>query len=190
VAHGWRGYTYWLSSPDFELMLGRSAKFPAVVCQLHAAYLHSVASLGRWSSWSYCCGTTCSHPSTSCWYPVWTSIQGWVPVLEDLHRFVGYGHNRRGFEEHNEAFTTGDRLTGLMFGRDALVARLYDKSQEIRQRGVSWLPDLWGVDGRSEPAWRLEFQFRRKVLIEFQNSKFWWMWTRQPKLTHGQQHAI
>jgi hypothetical protein len=62
-------------------------------------------------------------------------IQGWVPVLEDLHRFVGYGHNRRGFEEHNEAFTTGDRLTGLMFGRDALVARLYDKSQEIRQRG-------------------------------------------------------
>jgi hypothetical protein len=94
-------------------------------------------------------------------------IQGWVPVLEDLHRFVGYGHNRRGFEEHNEAFTTGDRLTGLMFGRDALVARLYDKSQEIRQRGVSWLPDLWGVDGRSEPVWRLEFQFRRKVLIEF-----------------------
>ena len=40
--HGWRGYTYWLSSPDFELMLGRSEKFPAVVCQLHAAYLHSV----------------------------------------------------------------------------------------------------------------------------------------------------
>ena len=40
--HGWRGYAYWLSSPDFELMLGRSEKFPAVVCQLHAAYLHSV----------------------------------------------------------------------------------------------------------------------------------------------------
>jgi hypothetical protein len=36
------GYTYWLSSPDLELMLGRSEKFPAVVCQLNAAYLYSV----------------------------------------------------------------------------------------------------------------------------------------------------
>ena len=91
----------------------------------------------------------------------------WVPVLEDLHRFVGYGRNRRGFEERNQAFTTGDRLTGLMFGRDALVARLYDKTQEIRRRGISWLPDLWGIDGQSEPVCRLEFQFRRKVLVEF-----------------------
>src|SRR5215472_11739982 len=83
------------------------------------------------------------------------------------HRFAGYGRNRRGFEERNEAFTVGDRLTGLMFGRDALVARLYDKTQEIRRRGISWLPDLWGIDTQSGPVWRLEFQFRRKVLVEF-----------------------
>ena len=51
-------------------------------------------------------------------------FQGWVPVLEDLDRFVGYGSNRRGFEERNEAFTTSDWLTGLTFGRDALVGRL------------------------------------------------------------------
>jgi len=32
---------------------------------------------------------------------------------------------------------------------------------------VNWIPDLWGVDGRDKPVWRLEFQFRRKVLVEF-----------------------
>ena len=54
-----------------------------------------------------------------------------------------------------------------MFGRDALVARLYDKTQEMRQRGVSWLSDLWCDADQSEPVWRLEFQLRRKVLVEF-----------------------
>lgn len=168
--HGWRGYTYWLSSPDFELMLGRSEKFPAVVCQLHAAYLHSVGV-----AWALSFKELLLHHDVFAGsselllsrLDLYADIQGWVPVLEDLHRFVGYGRNRRGFEERNEAFTAGDRLTGLMFGRDALVARLYDKTQEIRQHGVSWLPDLWGVDGRDKPVWRLEFQFRRKVLVEF-----------------------
>ena len=40
--YGVRGYTYWLSSPDFELMLGTSQRFPSGLVQLHSAYLHSV----------------------------------------------------------------------------------------------------------------------------------------------------
>ncbi len=40
--YGWRGYTYWLSSPDYEVMVGRSKKFPAVLVQMHSAFLHSV----------------------------------------------------------------------------------------------------------------------------------------------------
>ena len=168
--HGWRGYTYWLSSPDFELMLGRSEKFPAVVCQLHAAYLHSVGV-----AWALeFVELLLRHDVFAGSYKLLVSrldlyadFQGWVPVLEDLHRFVGYGRNRRCFEERNEAFTAGDQLTGLMFGRDAPVARLYDKTQEIHRRGISWLPDLWGIDTQAGPVWRLEFQFRRKVLVEF-----------------------
>src|SRR5262249_2226974 len=168
--HGWRGYTHWLSSPDFELMLGRSEKFPAIVCQLHAAYLHSVGV-----AWALNFVELLLHHDLFAGaykllvsrLDLYADFQGWVPVLEAMHRFVGYGRSRRGFEQRNEAFTTGDRLTGLMFGRDVLVARLYDKTQEIRQRGISWLPDLWGADGQSEPVWRLEFQFRRKVLVEF-----------------------
>ena len=117
-------------------MLGRSEMFPAVVCQLHAAYLHSVGL-----TWALeFVQLLLRHDVFAGSYKLLVSrldlyadFQGWVPVLEDLHRFVGYGRNRCGFEERNEAFTAGDRLTGLMFGRDALVARLYDKTQEIRR---------------------------------------------------------
>src|SRR5262249_13931229 len=155
-------YTYWLSSPDFELMLGRSAKFPAIVSQLHAAYLHSVGV-----AWAlefvelllrHDVFASSSYELLGLRLDLYVDFQGWGRVLAHLHRLVGYGRNRRGFEERNEAVTVGDRLTGLMFGRDALVGRLYDKTQEIRQRGVSWLSDLWGVDGQAEPVWRLEFQ--------------------------------
>jgi hypothetical protein len=62
---------------------------------------------------------------------------------------------------------TSFRLTGLTFGKDALVARVYDKTVEIGRRGLNWLPDLWGTDGQDRPVWRLEFQYRRPALVEF-----------------------
>ena len=40
--YGVRGYTCWLSSPDFELMLGTSERFPAGLVQMHSGYLHSM----------------------------------------------------------------------------------------------------------------------------------------------------
>ena len=40
--YGRRGYTYWLSSPDYELILGRSTKFPEALVELHSPFLHSM----------------------------------------------------------------------------------------------------------------------------------------------------
>ena len=47
------------------------------------------------------------------------------------------------------------------------ICREHAKTVEIQRRGVSWLPDLWGIDGSDRPVWRLEFQYRRAVLAEF-----------------------
>src|ERR1700730_15605191 len=168
--YGWRGYTYWLTSPDFELMLGKSEKFPAVVCQLHSAYLHSVGL-----PWALeLVEVLLRHDLFASPFELLVSrldlyadVQGWAPALEDLRRFVGYGRSRRGFEERAEVFTAGHRRTGFMIGRDALVARVYDKTLEIGRRGLNWLPDLWGIEDEDRPVWRVEFQYRRKVLVEF-----------------------
>jgi hypothetical protein len=168
--HGLRGYAYWLSSPDFEVVLGQSKRFPAALVQLHSAYLHSMGAAGaldlveqllRLEVFAEPPAVTTSRVD------VYADSQRWDLDLHDLRRFVCLGRGRKAFTERDQAFAWGRRLTGFMFGRDAVVARLYDKTAEIRRQGVSWLPDLWRDADEAQPVWRLEFQFRRPVLVEF-----------------------
>jgi hypothetical protein len=150
--------------------LGKSDRFPAVHVQLHSAYLHSVGL-----QWALdLLELLLRHDVFGSAYELMVSridlyadVQGLALELVDLRRFVGYGRHRRGFDERQEAFAVGHRLTGFMFGKDALVARIYDKTVEIQRRGQSWLPDLWGTDAEGGAVWRIEFQYRRKVLVEF-----------------------
>ena len=144
--YGRRGYTYWLSSPDYELILGRSTKFPEALVELHSPFLH------RWDR----CGAGPSgaavptRPLRGAFtegvsrIDLHADMQGWHLRTADLDRFVGYGRHRRAFEDNRQVFQSGSRLSGFMFGRDALVARIYDKTAQIRKDGISWLPDLWG----------------------------------------------
>lgn len=168
--YGLRGYTYWLSSPDCELLFGRSERFPAALVQLHSAGLHSmgvdravdlVEGLLRAEVFASPPELVVSRVD------VYADATGWDLELSDLDRFVCRGRARRGFVERELTFATGRRLTGFMFGRDALVARLYDKTAEIALRGVTWLHNLWGEREAEAPVWRLELQYRRKVLVEF-----------------------
>jgi hypothetical protein len=168
--YGVRGYTYWLTSPNYELMLGTSEKFPAVLAQMHAAYLHSLGvdeGLERGRALLEGDLFAGSYELTVSRIDLYADMQGWCPELGDLRRFVGFGRHRKGFEERQHTYMTGSRLTGLTFGKDALVARVYDKTVEIGRRGLNWLPDLWGTDGQDRPVWRLEFQYRRPALVEF-----------------------
>jgi hypothetical protein len=82
---------------------------------------------------------------------IYADVQGWVPELSDLHRFVGFGPYRRGFEERQVSYLTGSRLTGFMFGKDALVARIYDKTVEIRRRGLSHRPSCISTAASMRP---------------------------------------
>lgn len=62
----------------------------------------------------------------------------------------------------------GRKLTGFAFGQRgaAVYCRVYDKTTEIRRRGLSWLPDLWGDREADAPVWRVEFELRRPVLVQ------------------------
>lgn len=65
----------------------------------------------------------------------------------------------------------GGTLTGLEFGSrktKTLLARLYDKTAEAAAKDTGWWHEVWGeryVPGL--PVHRLEFEFSRQGLVEF-----------------------
>ncbi len=176
--HGWRFYGLWLRSPDYELMLGRNEKFPAAVAQLHSAYLHS---MGVWSAVGLVESTlrraVLVGPGKLCVSRIdlYADVQGWPLWVEDMGRFVSRGRYRGGYpvgeEDGSERFwCLGRELTGFDFGRRGgpVYVRIYDKTTEIRRRGLSWLPDLWGGREADEPVWRVEAEVRRRGLVDLQ----------------------
>ncbi len=59
------------------------------------------------------------------------------------------------------------RLVVTLKGRDAIVARLYDKGAEITHLGKEWMRTIWGDHlDPLKPIWRMEFQLRREVLAQ------------------------
>jgi len=168
--HGWRGYPLWLSSPRYELMVGASPPFPAAYVQLHSAYIHTlgvedaVASvtdvLSRWL-----------FPNGMAVVPsridVYADVQGWEPTHDDYRRFTCRAVGRRQYDEPSEMHSGGRRLTGFTFGRGDVVARVYNKTVELRRRGQTWPMAVWTDPDPEVPVWRVEFQYRRKALTSF-----------------------
>jgi hypothetical protein len=168
--HGVRTYGFWLSSPDFELMLSTNERFPPAMVQLHSAFLHSVGVDAAIDA-----AASVLIDDVFAWPPelnvsridLYADVQGWDLELGHLPRFVSLGRARRGFGQVEE-FTSGHRLTGFRFGAGgALMVRVYDKTVEIGRRGLAWLPDLWGERRSDESVWRIEAQFKRAALVDF-----------------------
>ena len=90
--------------------------------------------------------------------------QGWTLTLDDAHRFVCRADARRTYE-------VGGTLTGFEFGSrktKTLLARLYDKTADVAAKDTGWWHEVWGeryVAGL--PVHRLEFEFGRQGLVEF-----------------------
>jgi hypothetical protein len=169
--HGWRGYPLWLSSPRYELMVGAAPPFPAAYVQLHSPYIHTlgvdeaaaaVVELVRGKLFGG--GTMRVAPSR---IDVYADVQGWEPTIEDYGRFVCRAVSRRQFAQDSETHVAGRRLTGFMFGRGDVVARIYNKTIELQTRGETWPLAVWRGADPEAPVWRVEFQYRRKALTTF-----------------------
>ena len=87
----------------------------------------------------------------------------WIDA-EERTNFVTYSTKRAVYEEN-------ESLTGLSFGKrgGSLYARLYDKQREIEASGHDYWLELWGSRYDPEqPVLRVEFEFSRAILREFQ----------------------
>jgi hypothetical protein len=65
---------------------------------------------------------------------------------------------------------SGKSFSGFTIGRgDPLLARIYNKSLEIKSSHKIWFKELWEKNDwdMETDVWRIEFQMRRKLLKEF-----------------------
>jgi len=163
---GWGSFRYWLRCGDFDVFLGRGQSLPAAYARIASEFIHEVGPNKALADLKLFVGalmdqvdkTICSRAD------IYADFQGWMPVSEDYDRFVT--RSRRN-TSHIAVHHDGRRFTGFTFGRDAMVARLYDKSLEIAHSGKRWIYEVWGAElDASSPVWRLEFQLRREVLAE------------------------
>jgi hypothetical protein len=79
----------------------------------------------------------------------------------DLDLLVGRGRRRRLELE-------GKAVQGFTVGKGELIARVYDKTREVRKSGKDWLHMLWRPPpDAGDTIIRVEFQFRRAVLSRY-----------------------
>jgi hypothetical protein len=164
---GWGSYRYWVRCGDFDVFVGRGRSLPAVYARIASAFIHEVGARSALADLKSFVGTVLLEQAqeTVCSrVDVYADFQGWVPRSENYDCFVT--RSRRN-TCHSSVHYDGRHFTGFTFGRDAIVARLYDKGLEIRHSGKDWMLEVWGERLHpSVPVWRLEFQLRREVLAE------------------------
>jgi hypothetical protein len=164
---GWGSYRYWLRCGDFDVFIGRGRSLPAVYARIASEFIHEVGPLRGLDSLKSFVGTVLlseTHEMVCSRVDVYADFQGWVPRAGDYDRFIT--RSRRN-TSHIAGHYNGRQFTGFTFGRDAMVARLYDKGLEIVHSGKNWMHEVWAdrLDA-AEPVWRLEFQLRRQILAE------------------------
>ena len=163
--HGWGKYRFCLDHHMARIGFSTSRHLPTVRVQPRSEFLHAVGpgaavatlrevlepELGQLRLWVNR-------------VDLFADWQGWTLSLDDAHRFVCRAEARRTYE-------VGGTLTGLEFGSrktKTLLARLYDKTAETAAKDTGWWHEVWGENYvHGLPVHRLEFEFSRQGLVEF-----------------------
>jgi hypothetical protein len=165
---GWGSYRYWLRCGDFDVFVGRGRNLPAVYARLASSFIHEAGphrALGELRSFVEDALQPGVGEALCSRVDIYADFQGWVPRPHDYGRFVT--RSRRN-TCHVAIHHDGRQFTGFTFGRDAIMARLYDKSAELAHSGKDWMRTIWGDSlDPSKPVWRMEFQLRRESLAQF-----------------------
>jgi hypothetical protein len=169
--HGARGYSCVLTCSDMDLKLGAGPEFPSGSVELRSSFLHAVGPAGAVERvLNVLTGFYASAPKLSVSrVDLYADVQGWELELSDLRRFVSLGRARGLYSPEGEVWARGRRLTGFRFGRDKIVARIYDKSLEVQVSGKKWMWDVWGPEAdRLLPIWRVEYECKRAFLRDYE----------------------
>jgi hypothetical protein len=163
--HGWGKYRYSCEHPGVRIGITTSRHLPTVRLQPRTEYLHgagpeqAVAELGELIA--HLINGTALSVNRIDLYADW---QHWDLSTRDRECFVGQADMARTYVQ------AGDP-SGFDFGTRAshsMVARIYDKTLDIRRTGSTWWHDVWGDRYQpGSPVHRVEFEFTRATLRDF-----------------------
>lgn len=206
-ARGAQGYEWILENSDVSMRMAAQARggkvFPELYLTFRSAYL-----------WREGFSTACG--ATRDWLSTFADLgEGKVsradlcadfamplPTINTGVDLVSRGRKKARHKEiePREAveWQSGTKETGYQVGKGDLVARVYNKREELQHTNKLWFEGLWrenGWDGEAAVT-RFEFQFRRNVLkqfnvdspkdLGFQTSEMWayatedWITVREP----------
>ncbi len=158
-------YRYRLDHPNGVLGVSPSATLPTIKIQPRAAYIHAVGALNciRWFR-SCLDSEILKLELIASRIDLHVDVQGWSLDGDDRTRFLTRATNRVTYED-SEAFS------GFLFGKrksKTYMARIYDKSLEMRQSRSDYLEDMWGeAYDPDRQVLRVEFEIGRQGLAEF-----------------------
>jgi hypothetical protein len=161
---GLQRYGFRLDHSRGVIAFSTSSSLPAVRVQPRASFLHAV---GVVPGLAWFTKLVESVLGTVVWtasrVDLFMDSHGWDLRADDRERFVCRAGQRVTYED-------SDLLTGLRFGSSksgTVMARVYDKTAEIRIKGTDWWPAKWGDFYRpGERVLRVEFQVGRDLMRE------------------------
>jgi len=181
AARGVHGYEWVLKNDDVTVCIARNAMSGKVIPEVYITFSQQYL----WTK-----GAKEAYDQLLFWLIRWA-----VPVedkvsrsdlcidlemaLPDIDVQTEIVSRARGKAEYSQPadlaqYYSGRRITSYRIGSGNLVARLYDKTTEIKVSQKEWFRDAWlanGWDGIT-PIARCEFQLRRGILKEFGINNF------------------
>jgi hypothetical protein len=158
-------YRYWLQHEFGQIGVSDKTDLPPLRMQPKAEYLHAVGPAAAVSTFRDVAHSfTRELRLSASRVDVFADLQGWNLHADDRHCFVTRATRRNTHEQ-------SEQLTGFEFGRrtsKTVMARLYDKTLDVKQKGADWWPAVWGsAYDVSRPVLRVEFEFGRIGLKQF-----------------------
>lgn len=104
----------------------------------------------------------------------------------------------------SDEHSTGRKFSGFTIGRgNPMLARIYNKTEEIKVKGKEWFKAIWLENGWNEKkdVWRIEYQLRREALKELgldqvedieENEESLWQYltTKWLSMNHKKWHVL
>ena len=175
-AKGTKGYEWVIENADVSICIARKPENGRIYPELYVTFR---------STYLWAKGHKKAFEEVSAWLETWANIGGnkvsrvdlcmdmemRLPKIDMAVNIVARARNKAEYTEYTaEKYTSGLRDTGYKIGCGCLVARIYDKTAEVKVSQKEWFYSIWKNGGWDmvTPVTRIEFQLRRELLKGYQ----------------------